>query len=241
LGGGFSRTLRLSGDQSHPEAQPAERGEEREPIKGNAHQTAATRTQSRTLASNGLAGVRRTVRLAVPTFTSSPNNLGLLYSGGLVTRRREGKGTAYSIADLTEHSLGRKSKSTVSDSNAARFGPVELALPRMAAKSNKLEELTMIFRSLSNESRLRIVALLGQGEQHVTAIGDKLKLPHSSVSNHLSRLLLGGLVVSRREHKKVFYSLADLSKHRLGRKPKTTLPGTNAARFGPAELVIPKK
>ena len=46
-------------DRSHPEAQPAERGEGREPIKGNAHQTAATRTQSRTVASNGLVGVRR--------------------------------------------------------------------------------------------------------------------------------------------------------------------------------------
>ena len=60
-------------DRCHPEAQSAERGEEREPIKGNAHQTAATRTQSRTLASNGLAGVRRRARLALPTFTSSPN------------------------------------------------------------------------------------------------------------------------------------------------------------------------
>ena len=35
-------------DRRHPEAEPAERGEEREPIKGNALQTAATRTQSRT-------------------------------------------------------------------------------------------------------------------------------------------------------------------------------------------------
>ena len=50
-------------DRSHPEVQPAERGEGREPTKGNAHQTAATRTQSRTVASNGLAGVRRRARL----------------------------------------------------------------------------------------------------------------------------------------------------------------------------------
>ena len=49
-------------DPCHPEAQPAERGEGREPIKGNAHQTAATRTQSRTIASNGLVGVRRRAR-----------------------------------------------------------------------------------------------------------------------------------------------------------------------------------
>ena len=46
-------------DCSHPDAQPAERGEGREPIKGNAHPTAATRTQSRTVASDGLVGVRR--------------------------------------------------------------------------------------------------------------------------------------------------------------------------------------
>jgi len=50
-------------DQGHPEAQPKERGEGREPVKGNAQQTAATRTQSRTVASNGLSGVRRRARL----------------------------------------------------------------------------------------------------------------------------------------------------------------------------------
>jgi hypothetical protein len=63
----------------------------------------------------------------------------------------------------------------------------------------------------------------------------------SCASQHLCLLRLGGLLVNRREHKKVFYSLADLSKHRLGRKPRMTLPDVNAARFGPAELVIPKK
>jgi len=50
-------------DRSHPEAESAERGEGREPIKGNARQTAAPRTQSRIGASNGLAGVRRRARL----------------------------------------------------------------------------------------------------------------------------------------------------------------------------------
>jgi len=50
-------------DPCRPEAQPAERGEGREPTKGNAPQTAAPRTQSRASASNGLAGVRRRARL----------------------------------------------------------------------------------------------------------------------------------------------------------------------------------
>jgi hypothetical protein len=35
-------------------------------------------------------------------------------------------------------------------------------------------------------------------------------------------------------------SHADLSKHRLGKKPELSKAGNNAARFGPAELLIPK-
>ena len=169
---------------------------------------------------------------------NASHHLSLLYRAGLVVSRRDGRRTGYSIADLAEHRLGRKSKSTAPGSNAARFGPTELVLPRTAAQSDKLEEIEVVFQALRNETRLRIVALLGKGEQQVTAICDKLQLPLSGVSYHLCLLRLGGLVVNRREHKKVFYSLADLSKHRLGRKPKTTLPDVNAAKFGPAELVL---
>ena len=165
-------------------------------------------------------------------------HLDWLYRGGLVTRRREGKGMAYSIADLSEHRLGKKPKATVLGSNAAKFGPVELVLLQTAGQSGKLGEIAGVFKSLSNETRLRIVALLAKGELNVMAIRNKLKLVQSNASQHLRQLYLGGLLVSRREHRNIFYSLADLSKHRLGRKPKTTLPGTNAARFGPAELVI---
>jgi DNA-binding transcriptional ArsR family regulator len=75
----------------------------------------------------------------------------------------------------------------------------------------------------------------------VAAICKKLKLPQSSTSHHLRILREGGLVVNRRDGKQRFYSLADLSKHRLGKKSELTKRGSNAARFGPAELVIPKK
>jgi len=168
-------------------------------------------------------------------------HLGWLYRGGLVARRRDGKGMAYSITDLSEHRLGKKSKATTPGSNAAKFGPVELVLLQTAGQSNKLEEIAGVFKLLANEDRLRIVALLAKGELNVMAIRNKLKLVQSGASHNLCMLRLGGLLVSRREHRRVLYSLADLSKHRLGRKPKTTLPGTNAARFGPAELVLPKK
>jgi ArsR family transcriptional regulator, zinc-responsive transcriptional repressor len=179
-------------------------------------------------------------KLQFPQSTTS-HHLNMLHRSGLVARRRDRKRTLYSIIDLSGHHLGEKSQATKPGSNAAKFGPVELVLLQTAGQSGKLEEITGVFQLLSNADRLRIVALLAKGELNVTAIRNKLKLVQSAASQHLCQLRLGGLLVSRREHKKVFYSLADLSKHRLGRKPKATLPGTNAARFGPAELVIPKK
>ncbi len=44
-----------------------------------------------------------------------------------------------------------------------------------------------------------------------------------------------------RDGKQIFYSLADLSKHRLGSKSESAKRGVNAAKFGPAELIFPKK
>jgi DNA-binding transcriptional ArsR family regulator len=179
-------------------------------------------------------------KLQFPQSTTS-HHLNTLYRSGLVARRRDRKRTLYYITDLSEHRLGKKSQATKPGSNAAKLGPVELVMSQTAGQSGKLEEIAGVFKLLSNEDRLRIIALLAKGELNVTAIRNRLKLVQSAASQHLCMLRLGGLVVSRREHKKVFYSLADLSKHRLGRKPKTTLPDVNAARFGPAELVIPKK
>ena len=179
-------------------------------------------------------------KLKFPQSTTS-HHLNLLHSSGLVARRCDRKQTLYFITDLSKHSLGKKSKATVPGSNAAKFGPVELVLLQKAGQSNKLEEIAGVFKLLSHEDRLRIIAVLAKGELNVMAIRTKFKLVQSRASQHLRQLYLGGLVVSRREHRKVFYSLADLSKHRLGRKPKTTLPDANAARFGPAELVILQK
>jgi ArsR family transcriptional regulator len=83
--------------------------------------------------------------------------------------------------------------------------------------------------------------LLSEGEMSVNAICEKLKLPQSSTSHHLSLLRLSGLAVTRRDWNQNFYSLADLSKHGLGKKTELTKAKSNAAKFGPVELVFPKK
>ena len=111
----------------------------------------------------------------------------------------------------------------------------------MALRIEKFEDLARVFHSLGEKTRLRIMALLADGEMNVTTLQKKLKLPQSNVSCHLGLLRRGGLVATRRDRKQIFYSLADLSKHRLGRKSELSKAGGNAAKFGPVELFLAKK
>ena len=109
----------------------------------------------------------------------------------------------------------------------------------MASQIDKFAEMARVFHSLGDKTRLSIMALLATGEMNVTTLCRKLRLPQSSTSLHLNLLRLGGLVKTRRDGKQIFYSQADLSKHRLGRKSELAKRGSNAARFGPAELLLP--
>ena len=176
--------------------------------------------------------------------SSTSHHLSLLRLGGLVVSRGDGKQRFYSVADLSKHRLGSKSESAKRGVNAAKFGPMELAYPEKgqmaASRIDKLEEMARVFQSLGDKTRLSIITLLTKGEMNVTTLCKKLNLPQSNVSCHLRLLRQGGLVVSRREGKQVFYSHADLSKHRLGRKSESAKRGANAAKFGPAELLFPK-
>jgi len=109
----------------------------------------------------------------------------------------------------------------------------------MASRTDKYEELARVFHSLGDKTRLSIMMLLSNGEMNVTSLCNKLKLPQSSVSHHLSLLRIGGLVETRRG-KQIFYSHADLARHRLGKKSELAKVDSNSAKFGPAELVLPK-
>jgi len=111
----------------------------------------------------------------------------------------------------------------------------------MATRTEKFEDLARVFHSLGDKTRLSIMMLLTEGEMNVTTLCNKLKLPQSSVSHHLSLLRIGGLVMTRRDGKQIFYSHANLAKHRLGRKPELAVSGSNAAKFGPAELALRTK
>ena len=72
-----------------------------------------------------------------------------------------------------------------------------------------------IFKALSDETRLRIYLLLGNGELCVCQIQVALALSQTKISRHLTVLRNAGLVVARREGLWMYYSRAEPDNSRL--------------------------
>jgi DNA-binding transcriptional ArsR family regulator len=70
-----------------------------------------------------------------------------------------------------------------------------------------LEQLTSLFRLLSDKTRLTILFLLAEGERNVTSLCDELGLPQPTVSHHLGLLRVNQVIANRRKGKQVFYAL----------------------------------
>jgi ArsR family transcriptional regulator len=70
-------------------------------------------------------------------------------------------------------------------------------------------ELANVFRALADETRLRILALLRDGEVCVCHIQGGLQLPQPTISRHLAYLRKSGLVEARREGIWMHYKLAN--------------------------------
>ncbi len=69
-------------------------------------------------------------------------------------------------------------------------------------------ELVEVYRALADETRLRILALLRDGEVCVCHIHGGLRMPQPTVSRHLAYLRKTGLVQARREGVWMHYRLA---------------------------------
>src|SRR5215213_7866589 len=77
----------------------------------------------------------------------------------------------------------------------------------LGASEQDLEQLTSLFRLLSDKTRLNILFLLSEGERNVTSLCEVLKLPQPTVSHHLGLLRMNNVISNRRSGKQVFYSL----------------------------------
>ncbi len=72
-----------------------------------------------------------------------------------------------------------------------------------------MNDLVMIFKALSDETRLRIIKLLERGELCVCDITAALDIVQPKVSFHLSALKEAGLIKDRKQGKWIHYSLDD--------------------------------
>jgi ArsR family transcriptional regulator, arsenate/arsenite/antimonite-responsive transcriptional repressor len=70
-----------------------------------------------------------------------------------------------------------------------------------------MNDLVMIFKALSDETRLRIIRLLDEGELCVCDITAALDMVQPKVSFHLSTLKEAGLIKDRKQGKWIHYSL----------------------------------
>jgi ArsR family transcriptional regulator, cadmium/lead-responsive transcriptional repressor len=65
------------------------------------------------------------------------------------------------------------------------------------------------FRALGDPTRLRMLEMLDEGEASVGELVDRLAQPQPQVSKHLACLRWCGFVETRREHRTIYYRLAD--------------------------------
>jgi ArsR family transcriptional regulator, cadmium/lead-responsive transcriptional repressor len=80
---------------------------------------------------------------------------------------------------------------------------------KLSAEPSEAELLAKYLRVLSDPTRLRIVELVAAGEHSVGSLVEHLGMAQPKVSNHLACLRWCGFVETRREHRTVYYALAD--------------------------------
>lgn len=83
--------------------------------------------------------------------------------------------------------------------------PKSLSLP----SQQDIDRASALFRAMGEPSRLKLLAMLDQGERCVGEIADSLSDKLSTVSQRLKVLRAEGLISRRREGKHLFYCLAD--------------------------------
>jgi len=75
--------------------------------------------------------------------------------------------------------------------------------------SAKAEQVAAFLKGLANSDRLLVLCELADGERCVTQLMARTKIAQTSMSQHLSKLRDEGIVTYRREHRTLYYSIAD--------------------------------
>ena len=92
--------------------------------------------------------------------------------------------------------------------------PIERELDQMPSVEN-FQTVADIFKQLGDSSRIRIFWLLCHCEECVINLSSMVHMTSPAVSHHLKQLKAGGLILSRREGKEVYYKAAETPQAQL--------------------------
>ncbi|NBE91680.1 helix-turn-helix transcriptional regulator [Nonomuraea sp. KC401] len=81
--------------------------------------------------------------------------------------------------------------------------------PQEQPTSAQVDTAVDAFRMLSDATRLRLMWLLSSGEYDVSSMSAAIGAARPSVSQHLAKLRLAGLVQTRRDGRRVLYRARD--------------------------------
>lgn len=72
-----------------------------------------------------------------------------------------------------------------------------------------VQKLTDFFKAMGNEKRQEILLTIfsDYGEHNITEVSERARIAQSTASEHLAQLKRGGVLVSRKVEKEVFYRL----------------------------------
>ncbi len=87
-------------------------------------------------------------------------------------------------------------------------GTIDMKRKKKRLSRNIVEPASRLMKAMSNRHRLETLLLLSQGEYSVGELRVEIGLSNSGFSQHLAILRREGLVRTRREAQKIYYSLA---------------------------------
>src|SRR4051812_26200325 len=103
--------------------------------------------------------------------------------------------------------------------------------PSGSEKSLPLDDLVVALRAAGEDTRLRVLALLAEGELNVSDLTEILGQPQPRISRHLKLMAEAGLIVRHREGAGAF-------SHTAERPPAGILARSLVAGLAPADPVL---
>ncbi|MFF4443921.1 ArsR/SmtB family transcription factor [Streptomyces sp. NPDC001502] len=91
--------------------------------------------------------------------------------------------------------------------HGAQIAPGPPGTPGTPERGDRLEAAASVLALLADRTRLALMERLGRGEADVTTLTEACGAARPSVSQHLAKLRLAGLVTTRKDGRRVVYAL----------------------------------